>query len=1050
MTTIHIHEFSTGINVKGNETSWHSNGFSGHYMNSTLVNVPEAVRQEIAAELFKLSEGAVQQTSALIGREVKLGNEEWSVLAVINSAWDESGRWIAVTRFFLAQGLGKLNDLVSYQKAKNLKFDPFDKKQLNQPNQYNTDSTKEIDILPIIFDDDSSILNNLVASPLILSAVLTNKNQKIPIKAIYQLAQEKSKISANKLITWACDVEGLKKPHDFLVIYSASPQADQYLQQFFQVKHQRIERREGEQQILTIVNNWIYHAEVQQNDIVIINNVLLKSNQYNDEFWNISIFQQLGIDDAILGTYTPHFIRLYLLYSLVFPNKFPEFLVWLNKKKDKQKEYLNIAINFSNVILKGCSQLPERDSIQFKLKVFQVLNYILPVTLLEKSELLDIILDWLKLDDKGIFGDLLLNYGYINQIDQDFQKMLENKLKTINDIKYSNQFKFANLSNQNICQNFEHYIKVMFKTDLFVKSSENLVILKDQSWQLIAKAVSKIMWLEINGEKFASEFKVLAAFFEKIDNNGIDNNGSNNRVSGLFYHLSQGEIPTSVWKKCQFDLDQTPTFGNLQAIKGLAASANKTTSITHSLPALPPASTSDELDSQDSQELTIEDKALLAVPIFWLKFLPFLRDYDELVLLLRSYSQETTPVTPPSPVTPNDQISPTTNQNTEYEAILYGIPVKRKLTLLEKLQRYFGKSFSLVFGLLFKSHQVPASGLILLALALLAGAAGYQVNNLQVSHCKSPNLASTVISKIPLIGVNCPEPPSPEELTVAALNKIVKDSKDYLKVNENESQATIIELLDSTGNGKIYHLNFQQIEPKGWLVFWRSSKIENLSNWTTAIKNYQLQAVEQQKQAKPKINKKLFLNPIGEIKQGDPTDQYLRCELQKNLQLPSNPDKIKDCQKYGVTGLTLESTDLPSDLLPSPFPTPSPNPSGSDEMGSADWQTTLDALRDEIANDYSSDKDKVKVSDKDKVKVEDAIIQALLLSASYKYKKEHEQLWIQGIKKFQDKFKDKIPNYSGDGFITKDDSTYNLLKCKVAKNLKITLKNPPAECSSNP
>jgi hypothetical protein len=197
-------------------------------------------------------------------------------------------------------------------------------------------------------------------------------------------------------------------------------------------------------------------------------------------------------------------------------------------------------------------------------------------------------------------------------------------------------------------------------------------------------------------------------------------------------------------------------------------------------------------------------------------------------------------------------------------------------------------------------------------------------------------------------------------------------------------------------------------------------------------------------------NKNLLLNPTGEIKPGDPTDKYLRCELQKDLRLNSKPDKIKDCQKYGVTGLTLESTDLPSDLLPSPFPTPSPNPSGSDEMGSADWQTTLDALRDEIANDYSSDKDKVKVSDKDKVKVEDAIIQALLLSASYKYKKEHEQLWIQGIKKFQDKFKDKIPNYSGDGFITKDDSTYNLLKCKVAKNLKITLKNPPAECSSNP
>jgi hypothetical protein len=226
------------------------------------------VRQAIAADLFELAESSIQKTSALIGREVKLGNEQWSVLAVVNSAWDESKRWITVTRFFITEGLGKLNDLITYQQTNNLKFDPFDKKQPNEPNKYNTSKTKETDILSLIFDNSSSVVNDLVASPLIFSSRLTNKNQKIPIKAIHQLAQEKAKISSSsKLVTWAYDVEGLKKPHYFLVIYSASPQADQYLYQSFQVKQQRLELREGEHQILTIIKKWI-NEFISKNDII--------------------------------------------------------------------------------------------------------------------------------------------------------------------------------------------------------------------------------------------------------------------------------------------------------------------------------------------------------------------------------------------------------------------------------------------------------------------------------------------------------------------------------------------------------------------------------------------------------------------------------------------------------------------------------------------------------------------------------------------------------------------------------------------------------------
>ena len=76
----------------------------------------------------------------------------------------------------------------------------------------------------------------------------------------------------------------------------------------------------------------------------------------------------------------------------------------------------------------------------------------------------------------------------------------------------------------------------------------------------------------------------------------------------------------------------------------------------------------------------------------------------------------------------------------------------------------------------------------------------------------------------------------------------------------------------------------------------------------------------------------------------------------------------------------------------------------------------------------------------------------LFKGADYKFKdgkyggKPNSEIWIEGIQKFQD----KTLNYFSYGFIEKNDQTYNLLKCQVAKNLKIKLKNPPDECLSNP
>ncbi|MEB3120562.1 MAG: hypothetical protein VKL41_05000, partial [Snowella sp.] len=255
------------------------------------------------------------------------------------------------------------------------------------------------------------------------------------------------------------------------------------------------------------------------------------------------------------------------------------------------------------------------------------------------------------------------------------------------------------------------------------------------------------------------------------------------------------------------------------------------------------------------------------------------------------------------------------------------ITIHRKLTQTET----FTRNLSTVISGVFKPVTVP---LILLPTLFLIGfISGVVVPKTTLFQ----QIFSTTLSTS-----------SSKKLTIAALTQIIKDNKDYLKVNEDESQATIIELLDSTG--KTYNLDFQQIDPPKWL-FWHSSpKAEDLSSWTNAIRNYQQKAVAQQQQAG--VNKKLRLNPTGEIKQGDPTDQYLRCQLQKDLQLISKPEKIEQCHKYGVTGLTPDPTNPPPDLRPSPSPTPSPNPSGSDEMDRMDredWPTTTKPLCTESA-----------------------------------------------------------------------------------------------------
>jgi|LakMenE01Jun11ns_1017448.scaffolds.fasta_scaffold9887364_2 hypothetical protein len=132
MKTIEIHEFSTGIEIQGTPDNWWSQGFIG-YMNSTLQEIPAEIQHSISNRLFEVGYSNATNNPAIIAREVEEKGDAWSIVAVVTRAKDEKGRTISVYRYFLTQGLGQINDLLTYQQINKLVFDPFDHQEVGKP-----------------------------------------------------------------------------------------------------------------------------------------------------------------------------------------------------------------------------------------------------------------------------------------------------------------------------------------------------------------------------------------------------------------------------------------------------------------------------------------------------------------------------------------------------------------------------------------------------------------------------------------------------------------------------------------------------------------------------------------------------------------------------------------------------------------------------------------------------------------------------------------------------------------------------------------------------
>ncbi|MDB9414157.1 hypothetical protein [Microcystis aeruginosa] len=521
MTTIHIHEFSTGILVDGTGGAgeWRSRGFSGEYMNSTLAEIPRPVQLAIKNREFAVSEGASSQNPAIIGREVEYHGEAWSVIAVVTRGMDERGRGASLYRYFLCQERGKLPDLVSwYMKNGMPTFNPSDHKQVDWFTEYDDTGTQINDYIPPELD---GIWEG--KTPIII----TQKQPPYTALIIHKIASKTDPAKYNKLISWACNVEALEKPNRFLVIHPASKKAEETIRATINSIPQLPPAIPEEPLIRTAIKNSCRTGNFQENLAPIedaLNNP--KIQQDYTTFWN-SIFEGQGSKDAYeQQIYDDFKVRLLTLQAIICPEKLPDFVAWIMKK---EKDYYPISQRFQGEIVKAIN--PQGDgsitSPTIFSKITQGIDRLI-LNVIEQPELID------------ATAKLLLNKGglwcriYKIYTSKKLEKDLKKKAK-----------KAGYLSQE--------------KGDL-TEDLEKFYVLNDTPWQEIIDDLSKVWNHPFYSDKKTKKYIHLARLFDKLEVSSQEQYKGYS-LTVFFYHLAQEKIPSDVYKRHKLREDKDYNFG---------------------------------------------------------------------------------------------------------------------------------------------------------------------------------------------------------------------------------------------------------------------------------------------------------------------------------------------------------------------------------------------------------------------------------------------------------------------------------------------------------
>ena len=927
--TIEIHEFSTGIKLVWENGQWVSGGFDSDYLNCTLPSIPSAVQNSISSGEFKLGEATATDAPAIIGREVIGLDGAWSVMAVVTKGTDNKGeRSPQLSRFFLAKDRGNLGYIFRWW-------------QDNGKPQFNPNQVKSQGEVYVVTEKVEKAENSLKTKkglqnfteylkddckiPIILDSRNKGGITSLILNAIAHAKLTQLGLLNNDPIAWAWNVKALAKIGRFQVIYPCDTEAEEKLKKEKE-NLQAFEQRQllvGESEITKTLTKKIKTTgslQLQQTDIKLILDAVYNQSMDKD-FWEQKFTNELKIDDVKnRKTFAGDEVRLVWAQPFFLPSTLPDASRWIMQQKLNSGLY-DIVKELNKVIEDLIVSIKSDNLYQHKLEKFnkniqQAILYLVIALLEEKpSNLLSKIGNfrpqsmrkptlsevtlWLLSDDQGVWGKVFFSFQddktFLDILDEDFGKVVIRKTEITQETEKTYEFTTLPKNSSTVKETL---------TSKLSSTLSNTIILSHPSWQEVEQAIRKIISLEPKTKLMSKKgtkdiplaFLVFAKFFEKISINKNRQSKSGSRVSALFYHLSKGKVPTSVWKECCFTADNNPQ--------------------QH-----PPDENAETKDNLKELSISI---------IRW-------NNYEFVInFCLRKIAGK------------NLQNSKVLSYNGLLDqTTLYGIPIEREIGLGEKTVRLIGTLYFLIVGRLTKKREVPAFGLILVLAILLTAVLTSKATSWKMTH-KDINPISFLMGKIinlpqvtchiPVISRICEPPkPDPKPDLFEELYKIPNDFNKYLRVDAKDSQDAIIQILQESGS------------LKGTVTLtWNTYKEQwnkNEPQWKTAIRAYQ------QKIKDAKLGLKVEVN--GLLRKDDDTDKRLRCEIIEKLQADKKSitgvteSKVKECaEKYGVQKITAtDKTGSPGNNGGTSIPSKSPT--------ATDWNATvkaIDALRDEFVS----------------------------------------------------------------------------------------------------
>ena len=388
---------------------------------------------------------------------------------------------------------------------------------------------------------------------------------------IQQTFEKLKNIPSQYLVAWAYNVEGLTKPWSFEVVFPASAEAEEVIKKEKEEGVTIPKPVEGQYGVSIALNNLANQGKVTTSYLDDINKAVAPESQqiYTEQIWEKSVFDQLDIQKAKNHpSYPPVYVRLYLLYGLILPQHFSSFLKWLAQKNSNvQSDKIDVHLNQKSIQAKR-EQAPyntalklsetmnhelSKDNHSYLLhKVSQNIKQLLiklisPGSLTEEDELLK---EWLLLDQKGLWGEAC--QWLITKLSEDIEQLKKNyeearqnlidsykKMKPPNDLSPKSETEMLNNESDD-----RHNYRQKY-------ASENLKILNESGWGDVKKTFIDLIWKKPPHRK--SEYLKLAEFLYKISDSYAKTDQLVSKegysVSGYFYQISQGKIPTSVWEK---------------------------------------------------------------------------------------------------------------------------------------------------------------------------------------------------------------------------------------------------------------------------------------------------------------------------------------------------------------------------------------------------------------------------------------------------------------------------------------------------------------------